>query len=130
MARYIVKKQYGAGSMLYEQYNYQPEFTLMSRRPGIGKEFYEDHKFDLYYDDVFISTDDGKHQIKPNAYYDRLFDLEYPECMDPIREDRQRIAIQNQLLKSNLTTLHYLDILKAEETTLSSITKILNRKEL
>lgn len=130
VARYIVKKQYGSGAQIYDDYNFPKEFTLMSRRPGIGRQFYDDHKFDIYYDGSFISTEDGAHRIKPNKYYDSLFDLEYPECFKPIAEDRKQLALINNELKSNLTNLTYLNTLKSEETTLLAKVKSLKRKEL
>ena len=129
VARYIVKKQFGQGAEIYEEYNYPPEFTLMSRKPGIGRQFYEDHKFEFYSDDkqVFIPTDKGKREIKSNRYYDRLYDLEYPDHFEVISDERKHVAELNEQLKGNLTNLQFLDRLKSEEVILNDKMKSLKR---
>ena len=63
VARYVVKKQTGKGAEVYEKYNFPPEFALMSRKPGIGKQFFEDNAIDIYYDGAFLSTEEGAHRI-------------------------------------------------------------------
>ena len=117
VARYIMKKQYGQGANIYEEYNFPKEFTLMSRKPGIGREYFDDHKLDLYSDSkqCFIPTQNGHREIKPNRYYDNLYDIEYPDHYEVIRDERKAIAEKNELLKSNLTSLSFLDRLKSEE---------------
>ena len=47
-ARYIMKKQNGEGVIWFEENGIQQEFTLMSRKPGIAKEFYEQNKLDWW----------------------------------------------------------------------------------
>lgn len=130
VARYIVKKQFGDGASIYEDYNFPPEFTLMSRKPGIGRQFYEDNKLRLYDDTVYISTEEGSRIIRPNKYFDSLFDIDYPDYMQGIREDRKRLAQINNSLKSNLTNLTFLDRLKSEEIVQQERIRSLHRKEL
>ena len=130
VARYIVKKQYGAAASVYDDYNFPPEFTLMSRKPGIGRQFYDDHKEELYVDEIYFSTEKGARIIRPNKYFDSLYDIDYPDHMSVVREDRKRIAQINDSLKSNLTTLTYLDRLKSEESVQLDRVKSLHRKEL
>jgi len=130
VARYIVKKQYGIGASVYDDYNFPAEFTLMSRKPGIGRDFYEDHKLEIYDDEVYLPTEKGARIIRPNKYYDSLFDIDYPDYMQGIREDRKRLAKVNEALKSNLTNLTYLDRLKSEELVQLDKARALHRKEL
>lgn len=130
VARYIVKKQYGVAASVYDDYNFPPEFTLMSRKPGIGRQYYEDNKEKIYNGEAYISTEKGARIIRPNKYYDSLYDIDYPDTMQSLREDRKRIAKVNESLKSNLTTLSYLDRLKAEELNQLDRVKSLKRKEL
>lgn len=129
-ARYVVKKQTGSGSAIYDKFNYPPEFTLMSRKPGIGRQYFEDHAIDIYYDGAYLKTDNGAHRIYPNKYYDSLFDIEYPDCNAVISEEKKTIIENNNRLKSNLSSLNYLDRLKSEEEIKLSHTKILKRKEI
>lgn len=132
VARYIMKKQYGYNSSVYEDYNYPKEFTLMSRKPGIGRQFYDDHKLSIYgsNDGVFLSTDDGAHKIKSNKYYDRLYDLEYPDHYATISDERTDRLIVRDFIKSNLTDKFYLDILDSENVNVSAKVKALKRGDL
>lgn len=130
VARYVVKKQTGINSSIYDKYNYPPEFTLMSRKPGIGRQYFEDNVLDIYYGGSYISTDDGARKIMPNKYYDTLFDLEYPDCSFVLTEEKKEAVEINNKLKSNMTSLSYLDRLKSEEDNKLAQTKILQRKEI
>lgn len=131
VARYVMKKQKGFGSSVYEKYNFEPEFSTMSRKPGIGFNFYDDHKEELYaYGSLNISTRDGSKLIKPCKYYDSLFDVEYPDVMSDIKDDRQKIMIEYNKVRSSLTNLSYLDILHSSDLNKRSSIKALKRKEL
>lgn len=130
VARYVVKKQVGVGSDVYGKYNFPPEFTIMSRKPGIGRQYFEDHALDIYYDGAFISTEAGAHRIYPNKYYDDLFDIQYPDCSVVLKDKAKEVIDINERLKSNLTSLSYLDRLKSEEVNKIAQTRILQRKEV
>ncbi len=78
-ARYVMKKLYGAEAEFYDKFNLEPEFTRMSRKPGIGRQYYDDHP-DLYeHEFINISTEKGGRKFRPPKYYDRLFDVDCPE---------------------------------------------------
>ena len=80
VARYIMKKHLGKDSDFYDVYNIEPEFTLMSRKPGIARQYYDEHKDELFYQDfVSIPTKDGAKQIYPPPYYEKLFEEDFPE---------------------------------------------------
>lgn len=130
VARYVVKKKIGKGAEIYEKYNFPPEFTLMSRRPGIGKQFFEDNAIDIYYDGAFLSTEEGAHRIYPNKYYDTLFDIEYPDCSVVLKDNKKEVIDSKEVLKASLSSLSYLDRLKSEEENKIAQTKILTRKEV
>lgn len=71
VARYVTKKITGDSSI--EHYKgRQPEFALMSRRPGIGKSWIEKYWGDVYVQDQIIIR--GGKQMKPPAYYDNIYD--------------------------------------------------------
>lgn len=82
VARYILKKKFG--KQAEEHYVDKttgevrlPEYTTMSRRPGIGSLWYEKHSTDVYPADVVVAR--GR-QMKPPNYYDRLYEKAYPEA--------------------------------------------------
>lgn len=131
VARYVVKKQKGAGASVYEKYNFAPEFSTMSRKPGIGHDYFVNNMEELYaYGSINISSRDGAKRIRPCKYYDNLFDIEYPEVMKEIKEDRQAAAIEYNKIRSSMTNLSYQDMLRSAETNKEATVKSLKRKEL
>ena len=65
----------------------EPEFSLMSRKPGIGKKW-----FDKYYKDIYQTGKDGLHMngkfMKPPKYYDTKYKEDYPELMEILKQNR------------------------------------------
>ena len=55
-ARYVMKKLKGKEADFYGKHNIQPEFTLMSRRPGIARNYYDTHPTLFDTDYINIST--------------------------------------------------------------------------
>lgn len=78
VARYIMKKQKGKNAETH-YYNpttgevINPEYCTMSRKPGIGYEWFEKYKTDVYPNDYCIIN--GK-KIRPPRYYDNLLSEE------------------------------------------------------
>lgn len=92
-ARYITKKQTGKGSYIYELEQKVPEFCNMSRRPAIGKAYFEKNWQSIYEnDELYIKTKKGVKGVKPSRYYDKLFDVIDHEKMDIIKGRRVNIA--------------------------------------
>lgn len=111
VARYIMKKIMGKEAEGYNKYDVinfdtgeveyerSPEYTTMSRRPGIGKEWFEKYKDDVYPDD-FIVTISGKgkaRKVRPPKYYDKIFDLEDPKELEKMKRKRKRLAKEREL---------------------------------
>ena len=68
----------------------EPEFSLMSRKPGIGKKW-----FDKYYKDIYQIGKDGLHMngkfMKPPKYYDLQYaeqTKDTPEIMEILKQNR------------------------------------------
>ncbi len=131
VARYVTKKINGNVNDFYDKYNVPKEFTIMSRKPGIGRQFYDEFK-DVIYDqsEIYVSTSDGARSIKPSRYYDSLYDIDNPLHMEQIKKDRREKAATNKILKRELSSKSYLGILKSEEDYKLAQTKILKRKEV
>lgn len=130
-ARYVTKKLKGKASVVYDNLNIVPEFTLMSRKPGIGKEYYEDNKEKLYkYDYVSVGSENGSRRIRPSRYFDKLFDIDNPLELEKIKVKRTNIADTSANLKLNETDLDYENYLKVEENAKERSLKALSRKEI
>jgi len=94
VARYIMKKITGPeASNHYETLCPEtgqvltkvPEFTTMSRRPGIGKEWYEKFKTDVFDHDFVVLK--GK-KLRPPRYYDRQYEITNPSDYNRIKRER------------------------------------------
>lgn len=84
VARYITKKV--TGDRAEDHYGgRKPEYTTMSRRPGIGKAW-----FDLFQKDVFPFDEVVVRgmEMKPPKYYDRLFEIDNPDDFDKVKRKR------------------------------------------
>lgn len=97
VARYVMKKVYGPSAD--EHYDgRQPEYTVMSRRPGIAATFFEKYSTDIYGKDFIVIRDGIK--CKPPKYFDRIFDDYYGDgmfeaCVKPCRIYKARMQFLN-----------------------------------
>lgn len=107
VARYVTKKVTGESKDAYYQSLGQvPEFSRMSRRPGIGAAYYDRMKDVIYRDDkLYLPGEKGPIVVRPPKYYDKLFEAYDAEAHENIKETRifnanlvkQQIASQTTL---------------------------------
>ena len=102
VARYVMKKITGEKAADHywsvdpetgEAHQVIPEYTEMSRRPGIGAHWYQRFKTDAYPSDFLIVN--GK-RVKPPQYYDDLYGLENPEALKSLKAKRLHDANQHR----------------------------------
>lgn len=102
MARYIMKKRLGKEAANYytrvdpitlAEYSIEPEFNNMSRRPGIGRGWFEKWNKDVYPHD-FVVIDGQQH--KPPRYYDNLLKVLAPQNFEDIKKRRLENAFKNK----------------------------------
>lgn len=125
VARYVMEKQLGisardqraAQAELFPNDPWQEEFTIMSRRPGIGREYYERNRDVIYStDEMFVFINGTVQAVKPARYFDKLFDVDNHLEMRRIKSMRAQVAqnsLEAALLETSLTEEEYL-ALKAE----------------
>lgn len=99
VARYVTKKITGKKALHhYNQIDQQtgeilsertPEYVTMSRRPGIGKSWFEKFNTDVFpLDEVVLRGS----KMKPPKYYSTLYEKHHPDEMEIIRENRLKQA--------------------------------------
>lgn len=92
-ARYVTKKYSGdLADQAYGQFGLVPPFSLMSRKPGIGRQYYDDHPDICRTGKAYISTEDGSRTIRSPTYFNRLFAVDFPEEAEQNRLIRERMA--------------------------------------
>lgn len=127
VARYIMKKQIGPEADYTHMTQHglittrTPEYTAMSRKPGIGKDWFDQFYTDIFpHDELQILTKKGVQYAKIPRYYDQLMETIHPELMDTIKEKRQAKAYENfdftdlRLIAQEKITGRILDKLKRE----------------
>lgn len=97
VARYVMKKIYGKeADEYYKSQAKIPEFTTMSRMPGIGKNYYDMNKDIIYStDEIFIKSKKGIIGSRPGKYFDRLYEQEEPEKYKEIKRKRNSDNLRN-----------------------------------
>jgi len=94
VARYIMKKVTGKNAHLhyettddYGVVTYRtPEYTTMSRRPGIGKGWFDKYSSDVYPDDFVVMN---QKKMRPPRYYDNQFEVTNPSLHSEIKAERE-----------------------------------------
>lgn len=128
-ARYCMKKANNNLSLFYDTYGIQPEFVVMSRKPGIGREYYDDYNLKIYStDEVFITSNKGGQRHRPPRYFDKLFEEDMPEHFAFLKDQRRDLAEEHKRLKLESTSLDYVEMLNVENDNLESRLKKLHRE--
>jgi hypothetical protein len=99
----------------------------MSLKPAIAKKYYDEHKDDIYKNDVFYMTDKDNHVFacKPPSYFDKLYDVENPDVLQHLKEVRKQTA---EMLKGNpCTDLNERQYLEVQESNKKFSAKSLTR---
>jgi hypothetical protein len=101
-ARYMLKKVTGHMHddhyMRWDDYGVaywlEPEYTTMSRRPGIGKEWYEKYKTDVFPSDELPVPGRGVFKNVPR-YYEDLLEKSDPDLHQKIKVERAKYRKNN-----------------------------------
>lgn len=116
VARYTMKKAtHGYDPRYYEVAGIEPEFQLVSRKPGLGRFYYDDHPELFDYSSFSVSTPSGGRKMYPPAYFKKLYSLDHP-VDSYVRSYYNQKEAENLIhLKLMLTDNDYYDILSIEE---------------
>lgn len=100
VARYIMKKVNGQAADSHYEFvtddgeivKRKPEFTKMSLKPGIGFQWYEQFKSDVYPHDYVVVN--GR-KVRPPRFYDKKFKLEHPEEFEVVEFEREKSRLRS-----------------------------------
>lgn len=129
VAGYVNKKLFGElKEEIHASKGQIPIFANMSRRPGIARQYYEEHKDEIYKNDEIINS--KGQSIKPPPYFDRLLDIGEHDVMKQIKKAREEIAENNLKNKMSRTTKTIKEQLEIEERTAIQKQKRYNRERI
>lgn len=110
VARYITKKI--TGDRAESHYDgRKPEYTTMSRRPGIGRGWLDKYHSDVYPSDFVVIKEK---KMKPPKYYDRQYEVDYPSDFKWVKVGR-RIERKEREEKEERPSYHERDRLLVRE---------------
>lgn len=98
VARYILKKRTGSSAVDHYMHidpatgeitQRTPEYVTMSRRPGIGKDWFVRYLPDIYPHDYIVLN--GQ-KLKPPKFYDSQYELLYPDELSILKKNRKTVA--------------------------------------
>lgn len=126
---YVSKKLFGnIKEEYYALKGQEPIFANMSRRPGIGRQYFEDNKNKIYDFDEILNSKGQPVQIP--RYFDKLMDIgneEDYEYIKAIKRIRNEKAKNEQTKKMSQTTLTIKEQMAIEEKTALEKQKKYNR---
>ena len=105
VARYCMKKINNDNDPReYAKKGKIPEFIRMSRNPGIGVRYYNEHKEHIYETDSVVqkTVKGNTSTFKPPSAFDRRLRNENPELYEQIKESRQACAERSRRLKEEI----------------------------
>ena len=89
-ARYIMKKQKGDDSIIYDDLGILPPFLSMSLRPGIGKDYFVRNAETIYQDDKIYLPNGSL--TTPPRYFDKLYGIDHVNDIEKIKLKRRLVA--------------------------------------
>lgn len=131
VARYTAKKQY-KGVFDFEEHGMEPPFLLMSRKPGLAKQYYLDNPDCCRYNKVILPRcdKDDRPDVPVPKYFRNLFEHDFPEESSELKEMRLKAMANARRAKLVNTDLSYLELLQVEEDNKIQRTVSLARKDL
>lgn len=129
VARYCLKKSDNDLNSFYEHFNCEPEAVFMSRRPGIARDYYDDHKHTIYNSSSIILPNSNGRKIRPPRYFDKLYDVEYPSDYNRVREKRSKSMVEKIKAIVESTDINYFDYLATCEYNKDKRIKLLKQRE-
>ena len=129
-ARYTAKKSNTFFPQFFESFGLEVPFTLMSRRPGIAGQYYQDHPEVYDYRYINIPGQEGGIKFTVPRYFDRLLEKEDPEALARMKEIRQKIVTELDKEKDTKTTYGTKNRLEVEARQKEAVAKMLRRSAI
>lgn len=112
VARYVTKKISGDQAQIHYD-DRVPEFALMSRKPGLGREWYNEFKGDVIGPDQIIIRNSLR--VRPPRYYDNIMLAQDKEGYLQLKAQRAANVRKEENTPDRLATRELVQKLKSEE---------------
>lgn len=102
-ARYTLKKITGKGSSFYSALDIEPEFSRMSRRPGLGADYFDKYYVDFFPNDFCLIPQSNVKLSVPSYYSRRFSKLNFSMYRDVVNSRVDRAGLPVSLERQSLT---------------------------
>ena len=109
----------GKKANAYYDLGQQKPFACMSLKPGLGDKYYQEHKQEIW-KQGYIQCTNGKRAQIPR-YYEKMMEVENPERLWRIKQNRQKAVIEQNRLKYE--NADFAEDLKTKERVIKKQTK-------
>lgn len=121
VAQYVTKKLGSKPAAAREARRQEPEFSLQSRRPGIGRLYYEENAESMFAKGrSYVSTNNGSIEVRPPRYFKKLYRQNHEDHYQEIVRKHLRRADDSEDAKSTITDKAKEEQLLAQEATFKS----------
>lgn len=128
VARYVCKKAKGIDKKLFDTIGVENQFVTMSRKPGIGANWFSSHSV-CYANflNTYVGTDFGSRKISHNRYFDKKLEDIDPKLLEDLKNIRKEFQKDKNRAELSNTSLPYLQYLETKNSNLLKKTKGLKR---
>lgn len=122
VAGYVTKKMYeidGKKANAYYELGQTKPFACMSLKPGLGDQYYQEHKAEIWRQGYIQCTNGKRAQIP--RYYEKQMEAENPQRLWRIKKNRQKNAMEQKRLQ--LEGQEYKTVLETKERVTKKQTK-------
>lgn len=121
VAQYVTKKLGEHPAAARRERGQEPEFSLQSRRPGIGRQYYEDNSEEMFdRGRRYIATANGSIEIRPPRYFKKLYRQAHEDKYQEIVRKHLKAADDIEDAKTTVTDKNKTDQLLAKEANFNS----------
>lgn len=106
-----VNKKLDKVQLGYEQFGIEPEFSLMSRRPGIGQRWLLDHKDEIIANGTFVLPYSNGVVLRPDRYALRVI-FDDPEIVARFKIRKRNMMLSNLSYQDSRRTMRSEDAFK------------------
>lgn len=129
VARYTAKKATTVGDEFFESHNMEPPFLVMSRRPGIGWSYFEDHMEFLAGDKIYVSGSEGLEGSIPRSFLSKVESID-PEIYEATKARRTLKGSVYERAIACTNKVSYSKLLADSEANLLARSKAIRRNKI
>lgn len=130
VARYTAKKAMTVGNDFFQKFNLEKPFIDMSRRPGIGYQYFQDHPEMFDSNEINLPTSEKGYTFTIPKYFLKKLEGNDNELFEKITKERKERGSVYAIALACEDKRNYTDIIKAKEESMLSRSRGLQKRNL